>query len=183
MTGLTVRLLLDTLALPRGSTLAVTGAAGAVGGFAVQLGAHEGLRVVGIASARDEALVRELGAEDFVGRDAGPAGVRDVLGDGADALIDAANVGAPALAAVRDGGRVGAVRPFAGPTERGITVDLVSVRQYIGEQDKLRDLLQIAADGKLRARVAETFEPERAAEAHARLEAGGLRGRPVLVFD
>ena len=68
MTGLTVRLLLDTLALPRGATLAVTGAAGAVGGFAVELGAAEGLRVIAISSEADEALARELGADAFVAR-------------------------------------------------------------------------------------------------------------------
>ena len=68
MTGLTVRLLLDTLELPPGSTVAVTGAAGAVGGYAVELAAAEGLRVVGIASAADETLVRELGADEFVPR-------------------------------------------------------------------------------------------------------------------
>jgi NADPH:quinone reductase-like Zn-dependent oxidoreductase len=39
MNALTVRTALDALALPLGSTLLVTGAAGAFGGCAVQLGA------------------------------------------------------------------------------------------------------------------------------------------------
>ncbi len=183
MTGLTVRLLLDTLALPPGSTVAVTGAAGAVGGFAVELAAAEGLRVIGLASAGDEALVRELGAAEFVPRgDESFAAVRDLVPGGADALIDAAVLGAPVLQAVRDGGRVGALRPFKGESERDIAIDLVSVRTYLDRADRLEALLERAARGGLRLRVAETFAPERAAEAHARLDAGGLRGRPVIVF-
>jgi NADPH:quinone reductase-like Zn-dependent oxidoreductase len=91
-------------------------------------------------------------------------------------------VGAPVLEAVRDGGRVAAVRPFKGERERGIAIDLVSVRTYLDRADRLEALLDRAARGGLRLRVAETFPPERAAEAHALLEAGGLRGRPVIVF-
>jgi NADPH:quinone reductase-like Zn-dependent oxidoreductase len=183
MTGLTVRLLLDTLALPPGATLAVTGAAGAVGGWAVQLGAREGLRVIGIASAADEETVLALGAEAFVARGNGVVdAVRDLAPAGVDALVDAAVVGAPVLPLVRDGGRIGAVRPFAGEPERGISVDLVSVRTYIDRQEELAGLLRLAGEGALRLRVADTYAPERAAEAHERLDAGGLRGRPVLVF-
>jgi NADPH2:quinone reductase len=36
--------------------------------------------------------------------------------------------------------------------------------------------------GSLKLRVAETYSPERAAEAHRRLEAGGTRGRLVIAF-
>jgi NADPH:quinone reductase-like Zn-dependent oxidoreductase len=183
MTGLTVRLLLDRLALPPGSTLAVTGAAGAVGGWVTQLGAREGLRVIGIASPGDEETVRALGAAEFVPRGDGvAAAVRVLAPDGVDALVDAAVVGAPVLPLVRDDGKVCAVRPFDGEPERGISVELVSVRDYLGEPEKLAELLHLAAAGELRLRVAATYEPERAAEAHERLDAGGLRGRPVIVF-
>jgi NADPH:quinone reductase-like Zn-dependent oxidoreductase len=50
MNGLTVRTALDLLALAPGSTLAVTGSAGIVGQFAIQLGRHEGLTVIGDAA-------------------------------------------------------------------------------------------------------------------------------------
>lgn len=58
MNGLTVRLALDKLALQPGQTLLVTGAAGAVGGYAVELGANQGLRVIAVASPQDEPLAR-----------------------------------------------------------------------------------------------------------------------------
>jgi NADPH:quinone reductase len=61
MNGLTVRLALDLLGLTRGQTLAVTGGAGAVGGYAVQLGKADGLRVIADASDSDEQLATVSG--------------------------------------------------------------------------------------------------------------------------
>src|SRR4029453_13731394 len=66
MNGLTVRLALDRLGLKPGQTLAVTGAAGAVGGYAVELGVADGLRVIAVARSQDEALVKRLGAKTFL---------------------------------------------------------------------------------------------------------------------
>ena len=50
MNGLTARLSLDQLALRSGQPLAVTGAAGAYGGYVIQIAKHEGLRVIADAS-------------------------------------------------------------------------------------------------------------------------------------
>lgn len=61
MNGLTARLALDVLALERGQILAVTGAAGAVGGYAVQLTKADGLRVIADASQDDDQLVKRAG--------------------------------------------------------------------------------------------------------------------------
>src|SRR3712207_2814042 len=63
MNGLTARLALDEMALEPGQVLAVTGAAGAFGGYVVQLGRADGLTVVADASEADEQLVRDLGAD------------------------------------------------------------------------------------------------------------------------
>jgi NADPH:quinone reductase len=63
MNGLTARRALDLLALRPGQSIAVTGAAGAFGGYVVQLAKAEGLRVIADASPADVALVSGLGAE------------------------------------------------------------------------------------------------------------------------
>ncbi|MGH3321585.1 MAG: NADP-dependent oxidoreductase [Streptosporangiaceae bacterium] len=183
MNGLTVRRALDLLALPRGETLAVTGAAGAVGCYVIQLGVVEGLRIVADAAPDDEDLVRRLGADIVVPR--GPdvaAAIRRAVPDGVAALVDAAVMGAPVLPAVRDGGQVGAVRPFAGETERGIEIKLVRVVEYLHAGDALAGLADLVAEGRLTLRVAATVPAGQAAEAHRRLEAGGTRGRLVLTF-
>jgi NADPH:quinone reductase-like Zn-dependent oxidoreductase len=46
----------------------------------------------------------------------------------------------------------------------------------------LRQLRQDVHKGLITLRVAATYAPEQAAEAHRRLEAGGTRGRLVIVF-
>ncbi|MQA87958.1 MAG: zinc-binding dehydrogenase [Streptosporangiales bacterium] len=183
MNGLTVRRALDLLALPPGASLAVTGAAGAVGGYTIQLAAEEGLRVVADAKPEDEELVRRLGADVVVPRGPGVAdAIRRAVPEGVDALVDAALIGPPALPAVRDGGHLAAVRPFQGETERGITITLVMVVEYLRNGGALARLVELAADGRLTLRVADTIPVERVAEAHRRFEKGGVRGRLVLTF-
>lgn len=183
MNGLTARLALDLLALRPGQTLAVTGAAGAVGGYAVQLGKAEGLRVIADAAPADEQLVKELGADIVIARggDFG-ARVREAVPGGADGVVDAALLNELAVPAARDGGRIATLRGFTGEAERGITFHPVLVRSYARERDKLDRLRQQVEDGQLTLRVAGTYPAGQAAEAHRRLEAGGTRGRLVLEF-
>lgn len=183
MNGLTVRLALDLLELPRGATLGVTGAAGAVGGYAVQLAKADGLRVVADASPADESLVRGLGADIVVARGDDVADrMRAAVPDGVDGLVDAALLDQLVVPAVRDGGRIAAVRGYTGPEERGITFHPVWVRNYAREHDKLDQLRRQVEAGQITLRVARTFPAAQAAEAHKALAAGGTRGRLVLEF-
>src|SRR2546429_2028541 len=73
LNALTAQQALDLLGLAEGQTLGVTGAAGAVGAFAVELAVRRGLRVYGIAGPQDEEFVRGPGAR-FVPRTDDPAG-------------------------------------------------------------------------------------------------------------
>ena len=183
MNGLTARLALDLLGLSPGETLAVTGAAGAVGGYTIQLAKVAGLRVIADAWPKDSELVRGLGADVVVPRgEEVAAAIRLATGDGADALVDAAVMGPLVLAAVRDGGQLAALRSFRGETERSVKIIPIWVGDYLHEQDKLAGLAALAADGRVTLRVARTLPAELAAEAHRRLEAGGVRGRLVLTF-
>jgi len=183
MNGLTVRLALDKLALRPGQTLGVTGAAGAVGGYAVELGVSDGLRVIAVASSKDEALVKRFGASIVVSRgDGAIRGLHDAAPGGVDGLIDAAVLDAAALPAIRDGGKLATVRGFAGPSERGIAIEPVRVTSYLLNQEALDRLGQLVTAKRLTLRVEETFPPERAADAHRKMAAGGIRGRLLIVF-
>jgi NADPH:quinone reductase-like Zn-dependent oxidoreductase len=183
MNGLTTRLALDLLRLRPGQTLAVTGAAGAVGGYAVQLGKAEGLTVVADASPADEKLVAELGADIVLPRGEGfSAAVREAVPDGVDAVIDSALLHDLMVPAVRDGGTIATLRGHDGEAERGITFVPVFVREYAREQAKLDQLRRQAEEGVVTLRVARTFPADQAAEAHRILEAGGTRGRLVREF-
>ncbi|MHC3473234.1 NADP-dependent oxidoreductase [Streptomyces sp. 7R007] len=171
LNALTAVQALDLLELTPGQSLLVTGAAGAVGGFAVQLAAHRGVSVTGLARAEDEELVRSLGAARFTGG--------TVAAGAVDAVLDAAVLGEAALAGVRDGGVYVGVIPGAAPgSVRGIRTDTVAVTP---DGARLAELAGLVDEGVLTLRVAETYALEDAAKAHARLAGGGVRGRLVLV--
>jgi NADPH:quinone reductase-like Zn-dependent oxidoreductase len=183
MNGMTARLALDLLDLPAGSTLAVTGAAGAFGGYMVHLAVAAGLHVVADSSAADEDLVRSLGAHEIVPR--GPdvaARIRALHPDGVDGLADGSVQSAEVLAAIRDGGAMATVRGWDGPGERGIRIHPVWVREIARDRSRLDDLRRLTEEGRITLRVARTFPAAEAAEAHRVLEAGGTRGRCVIVF-
>lgn len=156
-----------------GSVL-VTGAAGAVGGYAVALAHARDLHVVAVAGEADEALVRRFGADEFVPR--GPAladRVRALVPGGVDAVLDTALLGLDALDAVRGGGEFVAFAAGAAPIPlRGVRVRNVWIRA-----DGAR-LAELAAT--LPPRVADVLPLTEAVRAHERLAAGGLRGRLVL---
>jgi NADPH:quinone reductase-like Zn-dependent oxidoreductase len=182
LNALTAEQALDLTAVPAGGTLLVTGASGAVGGYAVQLAAAAGAEVLAVASAGDEEWVAGLGAEHVLARaGAGDlaAAVRGRVAGGVDAVLDAAPVGPQLVAAARDGGTFTAVLDATAPAaERGVRVAKVSV---VPDADALRRLLDAVAAGALAVRVAGTVPLGRAREAHERAAAGGLRGKLVLV--
>ena len=183
MNGMTARLSLDQLALEHGQVIAVTGAAGSYGGYVVQLAKADGLEVIADASAVDEQLVRELGADIVVRRGDDVADqIRAVRPEGVDGLADGSFQNELALAAVRDGGAFASVRGWEGTGERGITFHTTFVRELNHRADMLDRLRQQTEDGLISLRVAASFAAEDAADAHSRLEAGGTRGRCVITF-
>jgi NADPH:quinone reductase len=183
MNGLTAWQILEKLDLKPGRTLAVTGAAGTLGNYLVQLAKQAGLTVVADAGPQDRDLVRSLGPDHVVPRgDDVAEHIRAVFPHGVDAVADAAVLNEKAAAAVRDGGGFATVRGWSGDPGRGITVHKISVFDEYHSQEKLGRLRRLVEDGLLTLRVADTLPAEKAAEAHRRLEAGGVRGRLVLLF-
>ena len=183
MNALTARLALDLLALRPGQVLAVTGAAGAFGGYVVQLAKADGLTVVADAAESDEDLVRGLGADVVVRRGNDVAArVWQHVPDGVDGLADGSVQDALVLPAVRDGGAVATVRGYRGDGQRGLRVHPTLVRRVARDRAALDRLRRQVEEGVLTLRVARTLPAEEAAEAHRLLERGGVRGRLVLTF-
>jgi NADPH:quinone reductase len=171
LNALTARQALDLIAAPPGSTLLITGASGAVGGFATQLAVRDGLRVLAVASDGDEEWVRRLGATEVIPRGAGVD--REV-----DALLDAVPIGE--MACVRDGGVALFTRRIADlEPKRGLRYEMPLVHP---DAAMLADLTARVATGRLQTRVAQTLDLAEAAEAHRLLERGGLRGKVVLTI-
>jgi NADPH:quinone reductase-like Zn-dependent oxidoreductase len=183
MNGLTARQSLDLLALSPGQVVAVTGAAGAYGGYVIQLAKADGLKVIADASEKDERLVASLGADIVVRRgDDVASRFRHHFPQGVDGLADGAVLNELVIPAVKDGGAFTSIRGFLGAPQRDIRFTATFVRSYALEVEKLDKLRQQVEAGVITLRVAEVYPPERAGEAHRRLEAGGTRGRLVIHF-
>ncbi|MCF4121714.1 NADP-dependent oxidoreductase [Antribacter sp. KLBMP9083] len=182
--ALTAEITLEALALGSGSTLAVTGAAGAVGGYLVELGAGRGLVVIADAAEEDEPLVRGFGATWVVRR--GTDFVSDVLdatgGRGADALADAAILTDAVLPAVRDSGQVAFYLPTPVVPDRGITPFHSYVMRSATRHDAIESLARKVEQGVVSTRVTHVYPAVEAAAAHERLQRGKLRGRLILEF-
>jgi NADPH:quinone reductase-like Zn-dependent oxidoreductase len=179
----TARLSLDALDLGPGTTVAIVGGTGAVGGYAIQLAKADGLRILTDAAPADEALVRSLGADVVVPRSREVAAqIRRELPDGALGLIDGAALDALALPAVADGGGLVTLKRWRGPSERRITIHPVSSFGSATDTALFDRLRRQAEDGILTLRVADVLPASEAADAHRRLAAGGMRGRLVLDF-
>jgi NADPH:quinone reductase-like Zn-dependent oxidoreductase len=170
---LTAHQALELIDAPAGATLLITGASGAVGGFATQLAVQRGLRVLAVASDADEDWVASLGPDQVLARDTDLADVGPV-----DAVLDAVPIGAAAIVPVRAGGVALFTR---GSVELPDGLDL-RVEKPLVDSDPaaLQQLTARVADGSLKTRVAMTLDLAEAAEGHRLVERGGLRGKIVL---
>jgi NADPH:quinone reductase len=185
MNGLTAMRGLDMLGLREGDTLAVAGGAGLLGSYVIPLAKEQGLRVIADAKPEDEGLVNGFGADEVVPRsDSFADAIREAVPEGADGVFDTALLYREAFGAVRDGGGIVFVRGWDGDEveERSIRVHPVMVARVLERTDWLEHLRELASAGRLKLRVAGEYPPEETAEAHRLMDAGGLRGRAVIVF-
>jgi len=168
----------------QGKTVVVNGAAGGVGHFALQLARWQGARVIAVASGKQEAFVRALGAESFV--DYTKAAPEEVLRD-VDLVVDA--VGGPGagrfLRTLKRGGALFPIFPlgFDGHAEaaaRGVTVSTTQVRSSGAQLGELAALLDA---GTVRVAIDSTFALSQARQAHARAEQGHIQGKIVMTVD
>lgn len=179
MNALTAAQALEFLGPPAGRDLLVTGAAGGVGGFGVELAIGLGWKVTGLARESDRAfverrgahLITELSAElsyDAV-LDAAPLQLQDELFT--SALVPTLREGATFMSVM---GALPAPELPAGRHAAAVFVDT--------DGPQLSELLLQAASGDITPRIAGTVPLGRAADAFAGLAAAG-RGRWLVTPD
>lgn len=180
LNGLTAWRAVDELNLTPGQNVVVTGAAGTVGGFALELLLRRGARVIAAVSERDRAAMLALGAAEVVAREDGDLGtlVRKLLPDGADAVLDTAKVAEGGLGAVRDGGRFVTTSVAPDPA-RSITTTMIF---GVADAPALQTLVDLACAGELHMPISGTFPGQRARKAYEDFTSGPHRGRIVLTF-
>jgi NADPH:quinone reductase-like Zn-dependent oxidoreductase len=160
------QMLFEYARMKRGNTVMVLGAAGNVGGYAVQMALDAGLSVIAVARARDEQLLHSLGLESFVDSDA-PDFEREL--PPVDAILDTvgANTLERCLGAVKAGGKViSLVSPERFPQRP----DLQSMFFYAEvTTSRLTTLNSLFESGKISARVGSVLPLAEAREAHLML--------------
>lgn len=188
LAGAAALLAVDTVAPSQGERVLVVGAGGGVGGYAVQLAAGRGARVIATARPGDEQRLRALGAAetiDFTTYDVATV-VRERHPEGVHALIDSVSwspnwpdVLTGLAQVVRQGGRVVSTLGAARPQElaaRGITATNVLPAS---RPDGVARVAELAGTGQLTVPV-DAVRP--LAEALAALEqfAAGKRGKIII---
>lgn len=177
-----------------GETVYVAGAAGNVGDALVRLAVAAGARVVASAHPRDEARCRAAGAAEVIDyRDpALPERLRAAAPYGVDVHVDTSGRHdlETAVDVLARGGRIILLAGHAARAELPVGPLYVKDGRLLGfaiGNAPAAELAEAAgainlllAAGALPVRIADVLPLREAAEAHRRLEAGGVRGRLVL---
>ncbi|HVF65442.1 MAG TPA: NADP-dependent oxidoreductase [Casimicrobiaceae bacterium] len=186
--GTALQVIVDDANVAAGQRVLMTGGAGGVGHFAVQLAKHRGAHVVATASAANGDFVRSLGADEVVDYRTTDIAKRD---DPFDLVFDIADA-IPADHVWRllkrggvyvgvSGNAISAVRTTAltvlAPLAR------VRARSFMLKPGApvWRRLGKLAADRVLVAHIAERVPLERVADAQRRMETGHGRGKIVVL--
>jgi NADPH:quinone reductase-like Zn-dependent oxidoreductase len=176
--GETSQRVLDLLAVTEGETLLVHGAAGAVGGLAVQLAVARGATVIGTGSPANHLYLSSLGAVPVAYGDGLVARVQALAPRGVDAVFDAAGRGALPDSIELRGGTTDRIVTIADPAARQLGVVFSSGGQ--GTAEGLEEHARLAAAGTLRVTVAQAFPLAEAAKAQEQSATGHTRGKLVI---
>jgi len=175
--------LFDLADLQSGQRLLITGAGGAVGGYAMQLAKRAGAYVIATASPRSRDAVTAAGADEVI--DHTESAVLDSVTGQVDVLLNLAPISPEEFAAlvplVRDGGIVVATTAWMttpGDEERGVRTAGVFVEPKV---DELNQLVALVDSGELTVNVAQRVPLSELPAVHARAAAGELRGKLVAV--
>jgi NADPH:quinone reductase-like Zn-dependent oxidoreductase len=167
--------------LEAGQTVLINGAAGGVGHLAVQLARWIGARVIGTASARNEAFLRSLGVDAFVDY---AAELPAELVRSADLVLDTAAGGNRdwLIDALKPGGRLVPIA-FGSHSEGKAAeagVEVLDVQFPPFASAVLDELSRLFDEGRLRVTIDSEFPLEETAKAHERSESRRARGKIVV---
>jgi NADPH:quinone reductase-like Zn-dependent oxidoreductase len=169
--------------LAAGQRVLISGAGGAVGGYAVQLAKRAGAHVIATASSGSRARVRAAGADQVI--DYTTTDVVTAVTSPVDLVVNLAPIEPEQLAAltglVRPGGIVAILTLWMDvPSDdaRGVRGVGVVARSDAGQLSRLVELID---QGQLEVEIAERVGLADLGEVHARADGGALRGK-VLVL-
>lgn len=170
----------DTAGLQAGQTVLIQGGSGGVGSYAIQLAKSAGARVIAVASERNQAYMRQLGADVTV--DYGRQRFEDVARD-VDVVLDTVGgeTARRSIAVVRPGGHYVAIigmLPADLAAARGVKATRILVRAN-GAQ--LATVGRMFDDRRVVPAEHVEFPLAKVRDAHQQIETGHTRGKVVLI--
>ena len=184
LVGLTAwQALFDHAELKPGQRVLISGAGGAVGGYAVQLASAAGAHVIATASPRSLEQVKTTGADEIIDHTA--TQVTAAVTEPVDVLLNLAPIDPAAFTAlaalVRDGGVVVSTTvwmPAPGDEDRGVRAVDLFVRS---DAAQLSELVARVDRGELTVDIAERVPLADLGSVHARAAAGTVAGKVVVL--
>lgn len=179
--------LFDTAHLRAGQTVFISGGAGGVGHYAIQLARWKGAQVVTTTSTRNVEFVRELGADVVIDytRQTLIESIKDV-----DVVLDTVggNVLKDSFQVARRGGSIVSLPGHLGvkalgdqlAPQYGVTFAVIRVHPS-GEQ--MAEMAKLANAGQLKTHLDAVFPLKDVAQAHKLSEGGHVRGKLVLTLE
>jgi NADPH:quinone reductase-like Zn-dependent oxidoreductase len=164
-----------------GKKILVNGAGGGVGHFAVQLAKWKGAHIIAVASGKQESILREIGADEFI--DYTKNTPENLVSD-IDLVIDCVGglTTGRFLKTLKKGGALFPIFPlgFSGADEAkklGVTVSATQVRSNGTQLSQLADLLN---NGTIKVIIDSVFPLADAGKAHERAAKGHIQGKIAL---
>lgn len=183
LVGLTAyQSLFDAGQLQEGQTVLILGASGGVGSLGIQLAKEKGATVVGVASEKNHAYMRELGADHTItykGTDVGEA-VKQLLPEGVDLLFDCASGETlqQSLRALKPQGKLVSILNQGQDLDPQIDFTYVFVEPNTQQLDHLRELTEA---GKMRVPVSQTYSLQETVEAMKQIQTTHTTGKIVIM--
>lgn len=169
-----------------GDTVLVHAGAGGVGAFAVQLAKAAGARVIATGRLANHELIKSLGADEVI--DYQTTKFEDEVnrltgGRGVDAAFD--TVGGDtvvrSIRCVRPYGKLSSVVSVEGSLSGMQSKNLTFYFGFMERTPEKIEALRVLADrGLVRPLVDSVFPLEKVADAHRKIEAGGMKGKIVI---
>jgi NADPH:quinone reductase-like Zn-dependent oxidoreductase len=164
--------------LEKGETILIHGAAGAVGGYAVQLAAHAGATVIATASGDDEAYLTSRGASQVIDYRAAP--FEKVLREKVDMAFDlvGGETQKRSFLVLKEGGRLIATTQPVSPEETAKHRVSGAMMRLAPSGDTLGKIARLLEEGTIRPDVASVHALEDAARAWKEIAASSAPGGP-----
>ncbi|KXZ56542.1 hypothetical protein GPECTOR_1g487 [Gonium pectorale] len=185
-----------------GKRVLVHGGAGGIGHFAVQIAKTQGAYVATTCSGRNEEFVTQvLGADLAIDYTKGEK-LADVAGEPYDLVVDLVGAEPESWKVLKRSGRMAAVswdKMVKGKSGFALVATILrrmlrlkmasalrlcpkydAIQQEFEPDKGLSQLLQLAAEGKVRVHIDRVMGLEQIPEAHEVLEKGGVRGKIVI---